>query len=240
MTRSTKNPTFVLTVAVALLMSPVTSSQNEETSPSSPHSEAFVFFYHLGFDLGFQGVFMVTPRPSIFCDGRLLGKLKKGNYFLARLSPGKHTIYAVHKDSSMEFDLEPGGEYFIRVEFKLPSFGKAKGTLAVTSADRGREMVSRLAPAESKLIKDPRVTTTIPDHWGAAELKQASGQDKPLTTADVIALHQAGFGDEFILEQIRNSRTAFRMDDADLAELRKANVSQTVVDAMTKAQAEGK
>lgn len=52
--------------------------------------------------------------------------------------------------------------------------------------------------------------------------------------ADVVDLHTAGFGDDLIIDKINTTATAFRLEVSDMVELRKAGVSDAVIQAMMK------
>jgi hypothetical protein len=57
-----------------------------------------------------------------------------------------------------------------------------------------------------------------------------------LTNMDVLALHQAGFGQEVILAKISASPTAFDVDAMDLVALKKAGLSERIITAMVAAK----
>ena len=57
-------------------------------------------------------------------------------------------------------------------------------------------------------------------------------QGQPLTLSDVKALSKAGVGDDIIISQIRNSRSAYRLVTTEIIELKEAGVSERVIDFM--------
>ncbi len=57
-----------------------------------------------------------------------------------------------------------------------------------------------------------------------------------LTNSDVLALHQAGFGEEVILAKIAASSAAFTVDATDLVALKKAGLSERVIATMVAAR----
>jgi hypothetical protein len=56
-----------------------------------------------------------------------------------------------------------------------------------------------------------------------------------LVNADIIALKQAGFGDNLIISKIRASGANYTLNIKDLLELKKANISEPVISAMIEA-----
>jgi hypothetical protein len=57
-----------------------------------------------------------------------------------------------------------------------------------------------------------------------------------LTNADIIKLKDAGFGDELIIDRINNTPAAFTLEIDDLLALRKAGISDAVIQAMLHAK----
>lgn len=53
-----------------------------------------------------------------------------------------------------------------------------------------------------------------------------------LTNNDIIQLWDAGFGDSLIIEKINGTATSFKLEIPDMVELRKAGVSDNVIQAM--------
>ena len=65
---------------------------------------------------------------------------------------------------------------------------------------------------------------------------RASGGPVTMTNADVLALHQAGFGDDVILAKIGRGTAAFNLEARELVALKKAGVSERVIAAMLSAK----
>jgi hypothetical protein len=57
-----------------------------------------------------------------------------------------------------------------------------------------------------------------------------------LTNADVIKLKEAGFGDDLIFDKITNTPSAFNLEFDDLVALRKAGISDALIQAMMHAK----
>ena len=70
----------------------------------------------------------------------------------------------------------------------------------------------------------------------AAATAPAAGRPAGLTNADIIALRQAGFGDDVILAKIAASPAAYDMAPTDMMALKKAGVSDRVITAMVAAK----
>ena len=57
-------------------------------------------------------------RPSIYFDGAELRRLANGEYFSRELPMGKHMISAGRTEVGQLVDLEPGKEYFFKLDHK--------------------------------------------------------------------------------------------------------------------------
>jgi hypothetical protein len=69
-----------------------------------------------------------------------------------------------------------------------------------------------------------------------AQAAPAPARATGLTNADIIALRQAGFGDDVILAKIDASPAAYNMAPAEMVALKKAGVSDRVITAMVAAK----
>jgi hypothetical protein len=59
-----------------------------------------------------------TLRPSIYFDGTELLRLANGQYFSRSVPTGKHMISAGRTEVGQFVDLEPGKEYFFKLDHK--------------------------------------------------------------------------------------------------------------------------
>ena len=64
----------------------------------------------------------------------------------------------------------------------------------------------------------------------------AAARAPALRNGDVLALHQAGVGEEVILAKIAASKASFSLDAADLVGLKKGDISERVITAMVAAR----
>lgn len=65
-----------------------------------------------------------------------------------------------------------------------------------------------------------------------AQAQQQAQQTSPLKPEDIISLTRAKFSDDLIISQIRNSRTVYHLSTADIISLKRAGVSEKVIDYM--------
>jgi surface antigen len=66
----------------------------------------------------------------------------------------------------------------------------------------------------------------------AQQTLQRVEQSQPLTVADVKSLVKAGISDDLVISQIRNSRTVYHLNTADIVDLKNSGVSEKIIDFM--------
>jgi hypothetical protein len=98
----------------------------------------------------------IIIRPSIYFDGRELKRLAKGECFSIALPIGKHLISAGRSEVGNLVELEPGKDYFFKLDHKNWAGNAVTGRqpmfLAPMPADQARTEMEGLT----------RVTATLP------------------------------------------------------------------------------
>jgi hypothetical protein len=99
---------------------------------------------------------IVFFRPKKFAGGAIgfivregeteLGKLRNGNYFIATVSPGKHT-YVVHSEAKDELnlELEPGETFFAKGSI---TFGVLAGRPNLAPSNEAEFRAEKLKPSK--------------------------------------------------------------------------------------------
>ena len=203
--------------------------------PSSQTGDASVgtvYFYFTSYTLP-RGKMIGMPKISIYCDGRLVGKLGKESFFGVRVPAGRHTFASKGlrtklEETAIELDVEPGAIMFVRAEVGIGNI-KWWAHLRVVDSEEGAFMISKLDPVPADLIEDSsRATVARPT---PADLGPGSAEPR-LTNADIAALRREGLDDEIVLLKIRLSRVAFDLSPTGLSSLRQEGVSDAVIAAM--------
>lgn len=90
-------------------------------------------------------------KPSIYCDGKELQRLRNRTFFSASVEPGKHMITAGRSEVGQFVDFEPGKHYFIRFGHKnwvgTAVSGRQPITLTVVTEDEARSELHGLKDA---------------------------------------------------------------------------------------------
>jgi Protein of unknown function (DUF2846) len=120
----------------------------ESNPPSqSTESQATIHVYRYK---QFQGSAL---SPSVYCDETELARMDNGRFFVAKLSPGKHTFRSNDKQAGIDVDLKGGQDYYIRVELAT-GFMKGHGRLVSVAPEQGSYEIKKLKPLGADKVKD--------------------------------------------------------------------------------------
>jgi hypothetical protein len=88
-------------------------------------------------------------KPSVYCDGTELIRMRNGSVFSTTIAPGPHTFYANDKQAGAEFTLEPGREYFFRTDLQT-GLWKGHFRLTMVMPQQGAFDIAKLKTIEAK------------------------------------------------------------------------------------------
>lgn len=94
-----------------------------------------------------------------------------------------------------------------------------------------KEMLWQSVNGKNRLTFHIITTNTL-----QVDLDKVSAAHVALTNADIVKLKGAGFGDDLIIDKISGTPAAFSLEFDDLVELRKAGISDAVIQAMMHAK----
>jgi hypothetical protein len=124
------------------------AKRSSATTAPQPRQKALVYVYRLK---QFTGG---AAAPSIHCDGNELAKIDNGRYFVARLSPGRHSCGGDDLEpQSIELQAKPGGKYYIRVEM-AKRFWKGQNRITLVAPEQGLGEVKKLKSLDADKIAD--------------------------------------------------------------------------------------
>ena len=86
-------------------------------------------------------------KPSIYCDGIELERLRNGRFFMASLPPGQHMISSGRSEVGQLVNLQAGKQYFFRFGWQrwVTGFvGIQPVTLTLVSEDKARTEMAGL------------------------------------------------------------------------------------------------
>ena len=105
-------------------------------------AKATVHFYRYAAFAGW------SLKPSLFCDGILLGYMRNGTYLDVKVPAGKHTFASDDKASAAVVTVEPGKDYYFRTDAVIGTW-KVRFVLVTVTPEQGKSDVSELPPMDS-------------------------------------------------------------------------------------------
>jgi hypothetical protein len=160
-------------------------AQETPKSTDATQSKASVYIYRYKQFVG------AALAPSVYCDDVQLARMDNGRYFLATLDPGKHTFRSNDAQSGILLEMQPGEQYFIRVEIAT-GFMKGHGRLVLMSREQASyELVStKLKPLDGDKVADKQRVSVEEAHPQAPT--QAAKAPAPAVAAPMAAPPTAG------------------------------------------------
>jgi hypothetical protein len=141
---------FILAVFTIAAVSYAQDSASQPTTTAVDTSaSATVYFYRYKQFVG------SALAPSVFCDDSQLARMENGRFFVAHISPGKHSFHSNDVQAGVELDVKGGEKYYIRVEIATGMM-KGHGRLLLTAPEQGAyELKSKqLKPLDADKITD--------------------------------------------------------------------------------------
>ncbi len=118
----------------------------EAVASAPTGDQAFAYFYRKKRVLG------MALNTSVHVDRVEVADLDPGTYVKVPLSAGPHAFYSDEDDDTLTVDIEPGREYFFRIELQAGMW-KGHGVLKLLDAREGSEEFEKW---QLKLAKDVR------------------------------------------------------------------------------------
>lgn len=142
---------FAVTLTAILLAGCASSSQENETLtiPYRPQpGKGLVIVYRESTSLFREGwVGRITNFRHVYDNGRDLGKLSGGTFFLVNTAPGPHAFNANDEDEKVTINVEPGKTYFIKAELDVGMWTMGE-TLEAVDFNEGAEALQYLEKAD--------------------------------------------------------------------------------------------
>jgi hypothetical protein len=88
-------------------------------------------------------------KPSVYVDGKQVGRLSNGHYFSLQLSAGKHDFESSMKASPLEVDVKAGDTVYLQMII-IPGGLRGGGRLIQASPDDAKTALATLKPMDKQ------------------------------------------------------------------------------------------
>ena len=122
------------------------NTHNSIEPKAAPRADsAIIYIYRVGQFMG------STANWSMFVDENKICKLSNNKYIRVVVKPGKHTISSkqggvaiLKKETEVEIEAEPGGEYFVACNVKT-SFTRARLEMIEVTKGTGKKQLEKMS-----------------------------------------------------------------------------------------------
>jgi hypothetical protein len=116
--------------------------------PTAGKPEATLHIYRPRLDVG------KAAHPTVSCDAFAIARIQNGRVYTMKISPGRHSFTVGGKTDVTNIDVEPGKEYFLRVDYP-PNASFAAGAIAVlVDPAQGLKEIRKLRPLDGWFIEN--------------------------------------------------------------------------------------
>jgi hypothetical protein len=126
-------------LAFGLAMSMVCSAQ------VSPQATVHIYRYRLAVNQ--------AAHPTVSCDTFPVVRIQNGRVYSMKVSAGRHTFTTVDGATGTPLDIEPGKEYFLRVDYTPNAVYVAHAALVLVPPEQGSVEIKKLRPLDGRFIE---------------------------------------------------------------------------------------
>ena len=95
-----------------------------------------------------------TAHPTVSCDMFPVVRTQNGRVYTMKVSAGRHSVTTVDNPSGIQVDVEPGKEYFVRIDFSPNATFKKGANPVLVPPEQGRMETLKLRPIDGQYIED--------------------------------------------------------------------------------------
>ena len=95
-----------------------------------------------------------AAHPTVSCDMFPVVRTQNGRVYTMKVSAGRHSVTTVDNPTGILVDVEPGKEYFVRIDFSLNSTFAKGATPVLVPPEQGRMETLKLRPIDGQYIED--------------------------------------------------------------------------------------
>jgi len=94
-----------------------------------------------------------TLHPLVSCDLFPVVSIQNGRVYTMKASAGRHVFRTTDDQPGLQVDIEPGKEYFVRIEFPPNSPYDVRASPVLVAPEQGRMEVEKLRPLDARYIQ---------------------------------------------------------------------------------------
>ncbi len=133
---------LVLWMAISI----VSAQGQTKDQPRQVQPQGTVHIYRYRLSVG------TAAHPTVSCDEFPVVRIQNGRVYSMKVSAGRHSFATTDKPSGIAVDVEPGKEYFLRVDFQGASLVTSP-SLVLVPPEQGRMETLKMRPLDARYIE---------------------------------------------------------------------------------------
>lgn len=117
-------------------------------APAAAKPEATLHIYRPRLDVG------KATHPTVSCDAFAIARIQNGRVYTMKISPGRHSFTVGEKTATITIDVEPGKEYFLRLDYPPNASFAVGATGVLVDPAEGLKEIKKLRPLDGWFIEN--------------------------------------------------------------------------------------
>jgi len=110
-----------------------------------PQGTVHIYRYRLTVGLAFH--------PTVSCDEFPVVRTQNGRVYTMKVSAGMHTFSTVDNPAGIPVDVEPGKEYFVRIDLPLNAAYASRATPVLVPPEQGSMEIRKMRTLDARYIE---------------------------------------------------------------------------------------
>jgi hypothetical protein len=94
-----------------------------------------------------------AAHPTVSCDMFAIARMQNGRVYTMKVSAGRHTFTTTHDETGIKVDVEPGKDYFVRIDFTPNAKLHGDASPVQVPTEQGRMETLKLRPLDAQYIE---------------------------------------------------------------------------------------
>jgi hypothetical protein len=94
-----------------------------------------------------------AAHPTVSCDMFPVARIQNGRVYSMKVSAGRHLFATTHDPTGINVDVEPGKDYFVRIDFTPNAKLHGDATPVLVAPEQGRVETLKLRPLDGQYIE---------------------------------------------------------------------------------------
>jgi hypothetical protein len=95
-----------------------------------------------------------AAHPTVSCDAFPVARIQNGRVYTMKVSARRHAFTTSDNPIGINVDVEPGKEYFVRLDYPPNASYSASPTPVLVAPEQGRGEIQKMRPLDGRFIEN--------------------------------------------------------------------------------------